>query len=159
MPFPDTPSQTPAERRALITSEIAVRTQIDDAMIEKLVRAFYARAAQDPMIGPIFAERIGDWDIHIARMCDFWSSVALLTGRYHGTPMQAHLPMPLGPAEFGRWLAIFTQTAREVCPPAAADHFLERANRIASSLELGIAAGRGQIAGAPATSAHPGRQR
>jgi hemoglobin len=133
------------DRRALISQEIAVRTGIDDAMIETLVRTFYRRTSQDPVLGPIFAEQIDDWDVHIAKLCDFWSSVALLTGRYHGTPMAAHMPMPLGRTEFARWLEIFAETAKDVCPPEAAAHFVERANRIASSLELGIAASRGGI--------------
>ena len=33
----------------------------------------------------------------------------------------------------------FEETAREVCPPPAADYFMDRARRIASSFELGIA--------------------
>jgi hemoglobin len=32
-----------------------------------------------------------------------------------------------------------------LCPPAAAAHFLDRAFRIADSLELGIAAQKGEI--------------
>lgn len=133
------------ERRAQLSVEIAARTGIDEAMIETLVRSFYGRVAQDPMLGPIFTAHVADWDSHIAKLCAFWSSVALMTGRYHGTPMAAHKPMPLGRAEFTRWLELFETTAREVCPPEAAAHLLERAHRIASSLELGIAAGRGEI--------------
>lgn len=128
---------------------------IDDVMIEELVRTFYARTADDPVLGPIFEERIADWESHLAKMCDFWSSVALLTGRYHGTPMAAHVPMPLGREQFGRWLVIFAEVARDVCPPPAAAHFLERADRIANSLELGIAASRGEIiAPNPPTASH-----
>ena len=114
-------------------------------MIEKLVRAFYGRTAQDPVLGPMFGAHIEDWEAHIAKLCDFWSSVALLTGRYHGAPMAAHMPMPLGSTELDRWIAIFAETAKDVCPPEAAAHFVERANRIARSLELGIAASRGEI--------------
>ena len=42
-------------------------------------------------------------------------------------------------ATFDRWLALFEETAREVCPPAAAALFIERARRVAESLELGVA--------------------
>ncbi len=38
---------------------------------------------------------------------------------------------------------LFEETARELCPPAAATHFVELARRIAASLELGIAGGQG----------------
>jgi hemoglobin len=33
----------------------------------------------------------------------------------------------------------------EICPPKAAEHFLERARRIAESLEMGIAVGHGAL--------------
>ena len=76
-------------------------------------------------------------------MCDFWSSVALMTGRYHGTPMTKHLPLPVDAEHFDRWLALFAETAWEICPTKAADHFIERAQRIAESSEIGIAGANG----------------
>ena len=140
-----TDGQEGAKRRNLIVAEIVERTGIDMAMIERLVRAFYARARHDPLIGPVFERHVGDWDAHIPRMCDFWSSVALMSGRYHGQPMVAHLPLPIDTPHFDRWLELFAETAREVCPPAAAALFIDRAHRIADSLELGIAAQKGEI--------------
>jgi hemoglobin len=134
---------TPAERRAAMAAEITERTGIDEAMIDRLVRAFYAKLQGDAMLGPVFAERIADWEPHLQRMCAFWSSVALMTGRYHGRPMEKHLPLPVDGRHFDRWLAVFGETAREVCPPAAAEHFIERARNIAQSLELGIAGKHG----------------
>ena len=70
-------------------------------------------------------------------MCAFWSSVALMSGRYHGQPMAKHLPLPIDARHFDRWLALFENTARELCPPKAADHFLMLAGRIAESLGTG----------------------
>ena len=125
--------------RAQITAEIADRTGIDDAMIERLVRGFYARVRDDDLIGPVFAARITDWEPHLQRMCAFWSSVALMSGIYHGSPMAMHMRLPVDAAHFDRWLALFEETAREICPPVAAEHFVERAQRIGESLELGIA--------------------
>lgn len=133
------------ERREGISAEIASRTGIDDAMIERLVRSFYGRAARDPVLAPIFDRHVEDWDTHIAKLCDFWSSVALMTGRYHGTPMSTHMVLPLSRDAFTRWLMLFSQAAREVCPEPAAAHFIERAERIADSLEMGAAAHRGEI--------------
>ena len=127
------------DRRAEITAKIKADTGIDDAMINRLVRGFYARVRTDELIGPVFAARITDWEPHLQRMCNFWSSVALMTGNYHGEPMQKHLPLPIDGRHFDRWLALFEATARELCPAKAADHFIERARRIGESLELGIA--------------------
>jgi hemoglobin len=127
------------QRRARMVAEIVARTGIDEPMIERVVRGFYARVRQDPMIGPVFEARIADWEPHLQRMCQFWSSVALMSGRYHGSPMVKHLPLPVDAAHFDRWLELFRQTVRELCPPAAQVHFIERAERIAESLEMGIA--------------------
>jgi hemoglobin len=143
--FIDRPMPAASPDRNLIVRDIVDRTGIDDAMIERLIRTFYARARLDPLIGPIFESKVRNWDDHIGRLCAFWSSVALMSGRYHGQPMVAHLPLPIDSPHFDRWLALFAETAREVCPPAAAAHFLERAHRIADSLEMGIAAQKGEI--------------
>jgi len=132
-------------RRAEITDRIRRETGIDDGMIDRLVRSFYDRVRQDALLGPVFAARIADWEPHLQRMCAFWSSVALMSGRYHGQPMQAHLPLPIDARHFDRWLALFEATARETCPAKAADHFIERARRIAESLELGIASSHGVL--------------
>lgn len=131
------------ERRAAFAAEVQARTGIDEDMIRKLVHTFYDRIRTDEVLGPIFASRITDWGPHLERMCAFWSSVTLMTGRYHGRPMQAHAPLPVGGAHFDRWLALFAATAHDVCPVAAADYFVERAHMIAESLELGIGTARG----------------
>lgn len=141
----DRDARTAAARRARITADIVARTGITEAMIHDLVHGFYARVRGDALLGPIFKPRIRDWDAHLARMCAFWSSVALMSGAYHGRPMEKHLPLPVDGRSFDRWLALFEETAREVCPPAAADHFMDRARRIAESMELGIASQSGVL--------------
>ncbi|MCA1455853.1 group III truncated hemoglobin [Bradyrhizobium sp. BRP22] len=138
---------TGAERREQITAEIVAKTGITEAMIERLVRGFYAKVRADTVLGPVFEARIRDWEPHLAQMCAFWSSVALMTGRYHGTPMAKHLPLPVDADHFDRWLELFEQTARKICPSEAAAHFIERAQRIAASLEFGIAGSQGVILG------------
>ena len=55
---------------------------IDEAYISLLVDTFYERIRDHAVLGPIFAEKIGDnWGPHLARMKDFWASVALNAGR------------------------------------------------------------------------------
>jgi hemoglobin len=138
---------TGPERREQISAEIVARTGITEAMIERLVRSFYDKVREDEMLSPVFDARIADWEPHLAQMCAFWSSVALMSGRYHGAPMPKHLPLPVDAAHFDRWLALFEETVGEVCPLTAQDHFLERARRIAASLELGIAGANGVLLG------------
>ena len=134
-----------ASRRAALAPGTAVGVTED--LIRTLVDAFYGKVRADPVIGPIFArEIVGDWAPHLAKMYNFWSSVTLMTGRYRGTPMAAHLRLEgLEPAHFARWLALFRATAAEVCPPPAAALFIDRAQRIAESLQLGIAVTRGEL--------------
>lgn len=139
--------QSGDDRRAHIIERIQARTGIDEAMIGRLVHAFYARVREDPLIGPVFDARIADWDVHLQRMCLFWSSVALMSGRYSGSPMQKHAPLPIDARHFDRWLDLFRLTARTVCPPQAAELFIERAGLIARSLELGVAGAHGVLLG------------
>jgi hypothetical protein len=84
------------QAREAITADIMARTGIDNALLSRVVHAFYDRVRQDALLGPVFDARIQDWPQHLERMVDFWSSVALMTGRYHGTPMQRHAPLPVG---------------------------------------------------------------
>ena len=138
-------SDDPATRRQSIVRRIEAGTGIDEPMIARLVDAFYDRVRRDPLIGPVFDERISDWGPHLEQMKLFWSSVALMSGVYHGRPMPKHLPLPVDARHFDRWLDLFEATAADVCPPAAAAHFIERARRIAESLELGIAGAQGVL--------------
>ena len=149
------PPGGPAHRN-LLTQEIVARTGIDAAMIERLVRTFYARAREDVLLGPVFEAHVADWDSHIARICEFWSSVALMTGAYHGQPLRAHLSLQVDRAHFTRWLDLFEQTARELCPPAAVEHFMERARRIATSFQLGMSVHRGELPPRRSGSPSPG---
>jgi hemoglobin len=133
------------DRRASLSRGIMAETGIDEAMIGRLVRTFYREVRADPILGPIFNARITNWDDHIEKLCAFWSSVALMSGRYHGQPMQAHVALPVQRSHFDRWLDLFERTAIETCGPSAAAHFVVRARRIADSLELGIASAQGRI--------------
>ncbi len=138
-------SEDPEARRQAAVRRIEAETGIDEAMIARLVDAFYDRVRADPLLGPVFADRISDWEPHLEQMRLFWSSVALMSGAYHGRPMPKHLPLPVDARHFDRWLELFGATAAAVCPPRAAAHFVERAQRIAESLELGIAGANGVL--------------
>ena len=124
-----------------------VAVGVTEAMIHDLVHAFYANVRADPAIGPIFNRLIGDrWDVHLAKLCDFWSSVLLMTGRFKGSPMAVHIGLAeIRPPHFARWLQLFKQTAEARCPPDAAALFVAKSEMIGQSLQLGIAAGRGEL--------------
>ncbi|HEV2363516.1 MAG TPA: group III truncated hemoglobin [Caulobacteraceae bacterium] len=134
-----------SDRRAGYAARIEAETGVSEAMITALVAAFYRKARADQLLGPVFAARITDWEPHLARMVAFWSSVMLMTGAYHGRPMELHNPLPIDAAHFDRWLELFEETARELCPPAAAQAFAERARAIGESLELALASANGVL--------------
>lgn len=139
------------ERRAEITRRLMEETGLDDAMLERLVRAFYARARVDPVIGAKF-DVVEDWEHHIARISEFWSAVALMTGRYHGQPLAAHVPLDVRGPHFDRWLQLWETTVREICPERALPYLMDKARRIAASLEMGTSVARGELPGMRATA-------
>jgi hemoglobin len=119
---------------------------VSEEIIRRQVHTFYGRVRRHPVLGPVFEDAIDDWDAHLAKLCDFWSSVLLATGRFRGSPMAAHARRPdVRDAHFALWLDLFETTAREVCPPDAADLFVERSRLIGRSLKLGLAVSRGEI--------------
>jgi hemoglobin len=110
-----------------------------EVQITSLVHGFYAKVRTDASLGPIFDRAITDWNSHLAKMCDFWSSVMRISGRYHGNPMAAHLRLKtVRPEHFQRGLGLFANTARELFTPELAEAFIVRAENIARSLQLGM---------------------
>nr|WP_245710961.1 group III truncated hemoglobin [Citreimonas salinaria] len=122
--------------RPAMTADTMARTGLDETVLTELVHGFYARVRSDPDLGPIFSDRITNWEPHLEKMVAFWSSVALMTGRYHGAPVPKHAGLPVTWAHFERWLELFRETADEVCTPEGAAHVVERAERIARSLYM-----------------------
>jgi hemoglobin len=124
-----------------------VPDDLDEAMVASVVSAFYAKARQDDVIGPVFNRVVAakDWPEHIQTITDFWSSMLLGTRRYAGRPMPKHLAIPeLSDEHFQRWLTLFRETAEELCPPHIAALFVDRAERIGYNFRVRIAQFRGQ---------------
>jgi hemoglobin len=116
-------------------------TEVSEAQIGALLDLFYTRVRADPQLGPVFARAIGgdEWPAHIANIRDFWSAVMLKSGRYKGNPFQVHKEVEgISPALFGRWLALFEESCRQVLPPDLATAMHGRAVQIADSLKAGL---------------------
>jgi hemoglobin len=106
--------------------------------ITVLVHTFYARVRKDEQLGPIFNGHVADWDRHLAKLVDFWSSLLRGTGRFAGAPMPKHLALPGLTAElFQRWLALFRETLTALPNTAMAERAQAFAQRIANSLWMG----------------------
>ncbi len=133
------PSDAPERRVQLQFNAAALG--VDEAYISTLVDTFYTAVRADPLIGPVFQNAIGsEWDVHLARMKDFWASIALNAGRYSGQPMVVHRQLAdIQPWHFNIWLTLFEKTLRDTAPnESVVDFFLTRANAIASRLQMGI---------------------
>lgn len=133
-------------RRLQAIAERAAPLGLDEAALDRLVRAFYETARTDPLLGPIFAAAVTDWEAHFTRMVAFWSAVLLFSDRYHGQPLPLHSGLPVDARHFDRWLALFEAAARRTVPETA-DQVMARARRIAQSFELGVAGRRGVVLG------------
>ena len=130
-----------AEQRAreLHPSAPGLAVGIDETLVRSVVETFYAKVRLDPQLGPIFEAAIEDWPTHLSRLCEFWSSLTLLTGRYKGNPFEVHLALPELDAEhFATWLNLFDETLAALCTPTQAEVFRTRARRVAESLKLGL---------------------
>ena len=141
--------KTPAQLHRQHVQHAAFRLGIDDEYISILVDSFYDRIRSHQVLGPVFAETIGsNWQPHLEKMKDFWSSVAMSTGRYNGQPVPAHQKLTqVQQHHFGIWLDLFRQTLVETAPtPQAVEYFMERAERIARSLQMAMFDRPGQLA-------------
>lgn len=121
---------------------------IDDALISELVEAFYTRVRRHAVLGPIFKSKVSNWAPHLGRMKDFWASIAIESGRFRGNPMLKHIAIAgLAPAHFQMWLDLWDEALAEVVTnPDAVSLFRDRAQRIAASLQTGIALHNGGLA-------------
>ncbi|SIO58553.1 hemoglobin [Singulisphaera sp. GP187] len=126
---------------------------ITEGLIHDVVMEFYQRARRDGQLGPVFEAHIHEWESHLGRMIDFWSTALLRTGRYSGRPVERHrLIDALSEAHFGRWIELFEATVRDLCPLQEADAFLVRAQRMRDGLTKSLRLVDGAAAG-------PGNQR
>ena len=111
---------------------------VSEDALDRLVRAFYAAAREDPLIGPVIGGAIADWDRHTAIVHDFWSRALLETTRYRGFPFTAHVPLKLEPRHFDRWLEIFRTVAAETLPPETARAAILRVEHMSVCFQAGL---------------------
>ncbi|RLK47147.1 hemoglobin [Alkalispirillum mobile] len=100
--------------------------------IDRVVRAFYARAREHPDLAATFA-RVEDWDEHIARISHFWW-VSLGGRRYRPDRFQVgprHVALGVTGRQVDAWLDLFEETLSEqVADDQARQDWLDRAHRM-----------------------------
>jgi hemoglobin len=86
---------------------------------ERLVRAFYAKAFDDAMIGYLFTDvaRL-DLEAHVPRITSFWETVLLGNRTYSGGAFGKHADLhaksELREGHFERWLQLWFGTVDEL---------------------------------------------
>lgn len=83
--------------------------------IGTLVRTFYARVAEDDLLGPVFVDQAQiDWDEHMPRLIGFWCQLELGLPGSVVRPTQKHSALssvePFRAEQFARWVALFHTT-------------------------------------------------
>ena len=85
------------------------------AECERLVRTFYGRALNDPIIGFIFVDVAKlDLEAHVPRITSFWETILLGARSYGGArsarTREIHVQVPLRRAHFEQWLNLWQST-------------------------------------------------
>ena len=93
---------------------------------ERLVRTFYGRALEDPIIGFIFVDVAKlDLEAHVPRITSFWETILLGAQSYSGGAFRPHAELHakvrLRAGHFERWLALWSATVDELFAGDRAD--------------------------------------
>lgn len=76
--------------------------------VKLMVDTFYDKVNADDVLSPIFNDFAKvDWEKHMPRMYEFWSTILLSNGDYKGSPFDKHIPLPIDKSHFDRWISIF----------------------------------------------------
>lgn len=116
---------------------LANTLSITQEEIRNIVFKFYEKVRNDAILGPIFEREMSEnWDQHLEKMCNFWTTVMLGNPLYHGNPLEVHRRVAgLNREHFEHWLLLFHQTLKEVCPSNAhIEAFSQKANKMARVL-------------------------
>lgn len=112
---------------------------LTEALLRTVLQTFYARLKKDDVLGPVFTQAIGDdWTKHIDRITLFWLRATGIRGGYRGRDfIPAHLRhLVIRADQLPRWLQLFSETCRELSPPAAADFLIDVAKKMAENLQI-----------------------
>ncbi len=115
---------------------------LDRAGLRRLVDAFYVDVRRDELLGPVFASAIHDWEPHLQRMTEFWSTVMLGTRSFKGNVYQKHVALAetsnVKPEHFLRWITLWHRHTDAMFPGETALELQETAEGIGRNLFYGF---------------------
>ena len=103
---------------------------------ERLVRAFYGKALEDPIIGWLFVDVAHlDLEAHVPQITSFWETILLGAQSYSGGAFRPHAALNakarLRAGHFERWLALWRATVDELFAGPRAELAKAHATRVA----------------------------
>ncbi|MFT4629611.1 MAG: hemoglobin [Arenicella sp.] len=119
------------------------------AALEAIIRLFYKRMLQDPIVGFIFVDVVKiDLETHLPVIVDFWFDILFKAEQspqqtlYRGNTLQKHLAVnelvSIKPGHFTRWLYLFSNAVDELNQGSNAELMKARAELIAKSISAAI---------------------
>ena len=104
-----------------------------------LVHSFYADVRAHPLLGPVFEAALqGRWEAHLARLVDFWCTVALGARSFKGDVFGKHMALTgVTPAHFAAWVGLWQQHTTRLFAPELAQELQIAAHGIARNLFRG----------------------
>ena len=132
----------------LETLPTSLRRAPSTESLTELVHSFYADVRADPLLGPVFEAALRDrWEPHLARMVDFWSTVALGSKSFRGNVFSKHMALQgVTPAHFAAWVRLWGQHTDRLFEPDVARELQITAHGIARNLFHGYFGTRPEFA-------------
>lgn len=116
------------------------RFNVTRPQIEAVVATFYALVRQHPVLGPVFAAHVEDWDAHEAKIARFWANAILFERAYDGNPQRVHVQTEeVEAAHFALWLETFDSVLHRQLPDPTAQAWSALAHRIGRGMKMAVA--------------------
>ncbi len=128
--------------------------------IGQLVPRFYARVAEDDLLGPIFVDVAQvDWETHLPKLTAFWCQMVLGIPGFRGSPAAKHVETarkhPFTTAHFDRWIGLFHDTIDRTWRGPKSDEIKARSVQIARYQAQLVGAGDWQPPAPDSTTTTP----
>ncbi|VAW29481.1 hypothetical protein MNBD_BACTEROID06-1771 [hydrothermal vent metagenome] len=111
--------------------------------VKLFLDAFYEKVKVDDTIAYLFNDVANlDWEAHMPKIYAFWEGILLGRSGFNGDVMGMHIRLhqkeKLTTEHFDRWIALFTETVKEMYSGFKTEEAINRANIIRRTIEYTI---------------------
>ena len=107
--------------------------------VRLLLDSFYAKVKEDPLLAPVFQQRIpteADWPQHMDILYQFWESVLFGVAAFRGNPFPKHIGLGINATHFDRWIQLFHSTIDELFIGKIADEAKDKSVKMRMLFEF-----------------------